>query len=116
LDIILQVNECGCLEFILSLTKKFTDHFIKASPACARAVLETVDALRKAGHDCVEFDFPGGSFLSSLIKTIFNKSFPATTACDIFIGLTSADGFKTMLSHLGPDKKVSGSTETVEIC
>jgi len=28
------------------------------------------------------------------------------TACDIFVGLTSADGYKTMLSHLGPDPKV----------
>ena len=37
-----------------------TDNYIKASPACARAVLETVEALRKAGHECVEFEFPGG--------------------------------------------------------
>jgi amidase len=34
------------------------DHYVKASPACKRAVLETVEALRKQGHECVEFDLP----------------------------------------------------------
>jgi hypothetical protein len=27
-------------------------------------------------------------------------------ALKVFVGLTSADGYKTMLSHLGPDPKV----------
>ena len=30
------------------------DGTVKGSPACHRAVLETVEALRKAGHECVE--------------------------------------------------------------
>ena len=34
------------------------DGLVKASPACKRAVLETVGALRREGHDCVEFDVP----------------------------------------------------------
>lgn len=34
------------------------DGFVAASPACERAVLETVDALRKAGHECAEFEPP----------------------------------------------------------
>lgn len=33
-----------------------TDGFCRASPACERAVLETVEALRKKGHECVEFE------------------------------------------------------------
>ena len=33
-----------------------TDGIVRASPACRRAVLETVEALRKAGHECVEFE------------------------------------------------------------
>ncbi|KAF5316046.1 hypothetical protein D9619_006208 [Psilocybe cf. subviscida] len=65
-----------------------SDNFIKASPACKRAVVETVEALRKAGHECVEFEIP-----DSYIP--FN----------LFAGITSSDGYKTMLSHLGPDKK-----------
>ena len=32
------------------------DCVVKASPACKRAVLETVEALRKQGHECVELD------------------------------------------------------------
>jgi hypothetical protein len=34
------------------------DGLVKASPACKRAVLETVEALRREGHECVEFDVP----------------------------------------------------------
>ncbi|KAF9557330.1 amidase [Agrocybe pediades] len=65
-----------------------SDNYIKASPACMRAVLETVEALRRAGHECVEFEIPD-----------------VHIAMNIFAGLTSSDGYKTMLSHLGPDKK-----------
>lgn len=35
-----------------------SDDFAKASPPCKRAVLETVEALRRAGHECVEFSIP----------------------------------------------------------
>lgn len=38
------------------------DHYVKASPACKRAVLETVEALRKEGHECIEFKVPDGMF------------------------------------------------------
>lgn len=34
------------------------DGLVKASPACKRAVLETVETLRREGHECVEFDVP----------------------------------------------------------
>ncbi|KAG6821457.1 hypothetical protein H0H93_010181 [Arthromyces matolae] len=67
-----------------------SDNLAKASPACQRAVLETVEALRRKGHECIEFELPG-----------------AVEALNIFVGLTSADGYKTMLSHLGPDPKDS---------
>ena len=36
-------------------------------------------------------------------------TYPGTiveVAFKVFVGLTSADGYKTMLSHLGPDPKV----------
>jgi len=64
------------------------DGFVKASPACRRAVLETVDALRRQGHECIEVELPG-----------------TDRAFEIFVGLSSSDGYKTMLSHLGPDPK-----------
>lgn len=34
------------------------DGVVKGSPACHRAVLESVEALRKAGHECVEIEGP----------------------------------------------------------
>ena len=34
------------------------DGLVKASPACKRAVLDTVEALRSEGHECVEFAVP----------------------------------------------------------
>ncbi|KAJ7591264.1 amidase [Mycena floridula] len=63
-----------------------TNGWVKPSPAVQRAVLETVDALRKAGHECTEFRPP------SVVEAI-----------SIFVGLSSSDAYKTMLSHLGPD-------------
>jgi len=38
------------------------DGLVKASPACKRAVLETVEALRREGHECVEFSVPSRMF------------------------------------------------------
>ena len=36
----------------------FDDGMSQTSPACRRAVSETVDALRKHGHECIEFELP----------------------------------------------------------
>ncbi|ORY92559.1 amidase signature enzyme [Leucosporidium creatinivorum] len=63
-----------------------TDGFCRASPACERAVLETVEALRKKGHECVEF------VPHDPIKGL-----------ELFAGITSADGYKTLLSSIGSD-------------
>ncbi len=38
------------------MRQKKTDGVAKGSPACRRAVLETVEALCKAGHECIEID------------------------------------------------------------
>jgi hypothetical protein len=35
-----------------------TDTAVKGSPATHRAVLETVQALRAAGHECIKIDSP----------------------------------------------------------
>ncbi|KAG1736566.1 amidase signature domain-containing protein [Suillus lakei] len=63
-----------------------SDVITETSPACKRAVLETVSALRKQGHECIEFT-------SSL----------NATAMEVFLGLASSDGYKKMLSHLDSD-------------
>ena len=43
------------LEKSLRFGYYYTDGFCRASPACRRAVSETVEALKKLGHECVEF-------------------------------------------------------------
>jgi Asp-tRNA(Asn)/Glu-tRNA(Gln) amidotransferase A subunit family amidase len=52
------------------------DGFVKSSPACERAVLETIAALRQVGHECVELNWPFGidnhfrSLVFSLISSL----------------------------------------------
>ena len=41
------------------------DGLVKASPACKRAVLETVEALRREGHECVEFAVPSRKYFAT---------------------------------------------------
>ncbi|KAJ7180615.1 amidase [Mycena filopes] len=65
------------------------DNYVKASPANKRAVMETVDALRIQGHECLEIEVPD-----------------PIEAFDVFIGVTSADGYKTLLSGIPPDPLV----------
>jgi len=36
----------------------FDDGMVRTTPACRRAVSETVEALMKQGHECVEFELP----------------------------------------------------------
>ena len=43
---------------------------MKASPACKRAVVETVEALRNEGHECVEFETTLGKCLLILVETV----------------------------------------------
>jgi amidase len=64
----------------------FEDGFIRTSPANRRAVQETVDALEKAGHEVVKFELPFGP-----------------QSIQIFAALTSADGYRTLMSPGGGD-------------
>ncbi|KAL6300010.1 amidase [Sparassis latifolia] len=63
-----------------------SDGFIKASPACQRAVRETVEALMHQGHECIPIVVP-----------------EPLTHVELFAGLTSADGYKTLLAGVGRD-------------
>jgi hypothetical protein len=47
------------------------DGAVKGSPACHRAVLETVEALRKAGHKCVEIEAPDCAY--SLTSDFYSR-------------------------------------------
>ncbi|KAH0833464.1 amidase signature domain-containing protein [Lanmaoa asiatica] len=70
--------------------KSFSTYaMLQSSPVNVRAVQETIDALRSRGHECVEF-FP------SLSKEAMNA----------FVGLTTADGYRRMLSTIESDPKV----------
>ena len=67
-----------------------TDGIIQTSPACRRAVHETIAALRAAGHECVEFVPP------KAVETIAE-----------YVAITSADGTKTLLDPVGDDPEVA---------
>ncbi|KAJ7495817.1 amidase [Mycena galericulata] len=63
-----------------------SDGIMKASPACIRAVTETIKALEMAGHECVELD---QDLTPEVVK--------------IYLELTSADGYKNLLREKGSD-------------
>lgn len=44
----------------------FNDGIARITPACRRAVSETVEALRRQGHECVEFEIPSRAFSACL--------------------------------------------------
>lgn len=71
------------------------DGFCRASPACERAVLETVEALEKQGHECVEFSPLDREALSPLRRDLRLRRpfvFTAVKGLELFAGITSADG------------------------
>ncbi|GAA5966667.1 hypothetical protein JCM3765_007267 [Sporobolomyces pararoseus] len=85
-----EVRSAGYANVKLRKKLKFgyylTDGFCHSSPACSRAVLETAEALRKQGHDVVEIPSPD-----------------AIDAMEIFVALTSANGYEPLLANLMGD-------------
>ncbi|POV98827.1 hypothetical protein PSTT_14163 [Puccinia striiformis] len=73
-----------------------SNDLIETSSPCQRAVQETVEVLRLAGYDCVEID-PSKSLTYDIRKTL------VLDGLVIYVGLSSADGYHTMLSHVGSD-------------
>lgn len=63
LDVSLPFKEPTPLPNKLRFGYYTADNFIKTSPACVRAVTQTVEALRKQGHECIEFDPFLGQYL-----------------------------------------------------
>ncbi|EJD42148.1 amidase signature enzyme [Auricularia subglabra TFB-10046 SS5] len=62
------------------------DGCIRSSPATQRAVLETVAAMRAAGHEVVEFEPPD-----------------VHRSLELFAGITSSDGYETIMDPIGSD-------------
>ncbi|WAQ81752.1 hypothetical protein PtA15_2A63 [Puccinia triticina] len=65
-----------------------SNNLIETSSPCQRAVIETVEVLKLTGYDCVEIDVTRLDILEGLV---------------IYVALSSADGYQTMLSHVGSD-------------
>lgn len=75
---------------------------MKGSPVCIRAVNETIEALKLVGHECIEVEqstFPLGSANGYLTCP------PGLSVeiAKIFLAITSADGYKTLLRGVGSD-------------
>ncbi|KAI5475444.1 amidase family protein [Pseudohyphozyma bogoriensis] len=66
------------------------DGLCRASPACQRAIRETIAALEKQGHECVEI------FPPDLVESL-----------ELFVALTSSGGYEILLSHLEGDPQES---------
>jgi len=83
------------------------DGLVKGSPACHRAVLETVEALRKAGHECVEIQPPNGAYTGRSYSGGADLGVHVVVqSLAFFTAITSADGYEKLTCHLGPDKRV----------
>ena len=60
-----------CVLMILN-NYAISDLIVKASPASKRAVLETIEALKKQGHECIEFEPTLGTYLRVCILVAYN--------------------------------------------
>ena len=71
-------------------------------------MLETVEALRREGHECVEFAVPEREFLAihRMLTDRLRQRGAANKPIDHFIQLTSADGNKTLFEPIGYDDPV----------
>ncbi|KAG8744619.1 hypothetical protein FRC10_009844 [Ceratobasidium sp. 414] len=67
-----------------------TDRFIRASPACQRAVQEAANALSRVGQECIEINPPD---MADILR--------------LFVEHTAADGYETMMSNLKSDKQLT---------
>ena len=83
----------------------FNDGMAQITPACSRAVSETVEALRKQGHECVEFELPSRTSPHVPVMRLGLLTLCATAekASEVFIALASAFGNKDFFRNKGPD-------------
>ena len=83
------------------------DTMIRSSPANVRAVQQTIKALRSQGHECAEFQ-PSLSMSKSFdaCRLAHDLGRAGKEAMSTFVGLTTADGYKRMLSTIESDPKV----------
>ncbi|KNZ57250.1 hypothetical protein VP01_21g2 [Puccinia sorghi] len=79
------------------------DYLIQASSPCQRAVLETVEALKLAGYECVEIDVTRLDSKACLEADTCHQNV-VLEGLVLYVGLSSADGYHTMLSHVASDQ------------
>ena len=83
------------------------DTMVRSSPANVRAVQETINALRSQGHECVEFVPSLSMFtLFGILRLAHDVGRVGRDAMSAFVALTTADGYKRMLSTLESDPAV----------
>lgn len=73
------------------------DGFIPSSPACARAVMEAVEALRKDGHEVVEFKPPRSDSQTNRCTGAVARAEDCSPACVV------CSSFRTV-QHSGRDR------------
>ena len=85
----------------------FNDGMARTTPACRRAVSETVEALRKHGHKCIEFELPSRA-LPAYLACVSDSSLSTTAekASEVSTALSSAFGNKDFFKNKGPDPTV----------
>lgn len=95
----------------ISSNNQRADGYVKASPANQRAVRETVNALRLAGHECIPFEIPEGTQPQSGPVSgkpdVLNGWYSVSEAIECYVGLTASDGLKTLTEPLGDDPVVN---------
>jgi hypothetical protein len=84
---------------------------VKASPANARAVQETIVALQLQGHECVELNWPFGKVSIPRIPRDPALIVIGSEPVRLFGGLQGADGYRTLFRGLGSDPRVSVNTQ-----
>jgi Asp-tRNA(Asn)/Glu-tRNA(Gln) amidotransferase A subunit family amidase len=86
----------------------FNDGMARITPACRRAVSETVEALRRQGHECIEFELPSRMLVACRYVSKSPHFFytAAEKASEIYIALTAASGNKDFFKNKGPDPTV----------
>ena len=96
----------------------FNDGMARVTPACRRAVSETVEALRRQGYECVEFELPSRAFSTRVMRFgLLNLYVAAEKASEAFIALSSAFGSKDFFKNKGSDPTVrDGNLQFLKLC
>lgn len=95
----------------------FNDGISLITPACSRALSETIEALREQGHECVEFKLPSRELRACLSRfRVPHHVTAAEKASEAFIALLSAQGDKSFFENKGSDPTVRNIKGFCRLC